>query len=125
MGSLLYPANAITIIRGSSKTVELTVTDDNNAAVDLSDGKIYLSVKVSPSDERPLIQKVSTDITQIEIHLPRQGKAKIYFVPADTQNLDPHEYTFDVWAILASGKRYPVIEPSVFAVQPGVSHIPL
>lgn len=125
MTSLLLPANAIQIIRGASRTVELAVTDDTGAPVDLTGAKVYLSVKSSPTDARPLIQKVSTDSTQVEITTPREGKAKIYFVPADTQNLDPHEYTFDVWAVLASGKRYPIIEPSIFAVQPGVSFIPL
>lgn len=122
--SLLYPANAIQIVRGASRTLELTVTDDNNAPVDLTNGKLYLSVKVAPLDERALLQKTSADPLQIDIFAPRSGKAKIYFQPADTANLDTHEYVFDVWAVLANGRRYPVIQPSVFAVQPGVTRIP-
>ena len=123
--SLLYPENSIIIIRGSSKTLELTVTDDAGAMVDLTGAKVYFSVKVSVSDPQPIFQKSSLVPAQAEITVPREGKARIYLQPNDTQNLDPHEYLFDVWVILSNGKRYPVVKPSVFAVQAGVSFIPL
>lgn len=123
--SLLYPENSIVIVRGSSKTLELTVTDEDDKVVDLTGGRVYFSVKVSTSDPQPLFQKSSLVTTQAEITQPRLGIARIYLQPSDTQNLDPHEYVFDVWVILANGKRYPVVKPSIFAVQPGVSFIPL
>jgi hypothetical protein len=123
--SILYPKNAITIIRGSSKTLKLTVSDENNALVNLTGATIYFSVKVSDRDSHPLFQKSTLNPAQAEITVPREGVALIYLQPSDTQNLDPHEYLFDVWAILANGKRYPVVQPSIFAVQPGISFIPL
>lgn len=125
MGTLLFPENAIVITRGSSKTLELTVTDEKGKLADLTGARVYFTVKVGPLDERPLFQKVSTDTAQAEITLPREGKARIYIVPADTQYLDPHEYVFDVWVVYPSGKRYQVVKSSVFEVQPGVGYIPL
>lgn len=123
--SILFPENAITIIRGSSKTLKLTVTDENGAMVNLTGATVYFSVKVAERDPQPLFQKSSLNPAQAEITVPREGVALIYLQPSDTQNLDPHEYVFDAWVILANGKRYPVVKPSVFAVQPGVSFIPL
>lgn len=123
--SILFPENSLTIIRGASKTLKLTVADENAAMVDLTGARIYFSVKVSDRDPQPLFQKSSNNPAQAEITVPREGIALIYLQPSDTQNLDPHEYVFDVWVILANGKRYPVVKPSVFKVDPGVSLIPL
>lgn len=123
--STLFPENALTIVRGSSKTLKLTVKDENEAFVNLTGATIYFTVKVSERDAQPLFQKSTLVPTQAEITVPREGVALIYLQPSDTQNLDPHEYVFDVWAILANGKRYPVVKPSVFKVEPGVSFIPL
>jgi hypothetical protein len=123
--SILYPENAISIIRGSSKTLKLTVTDENDAVVNLTGATIYFSVKVGERDPQPLFQKSSLNPAQAEITTPREGVALIYLQPSDTQSLDPHEYVFDVWTVLANGKRYPVVKPSVFEVKPGVSLIPL
>lgn len=123
--SLMYPENAIEIIRGASKTLALTVTDEQGLSVDLTGGRIIFSVKHTTQDAQPLIQKASDVPTQAEITIPREGKAKIYLQPMDTQNLDPIEYTFDVWAILSNGKRYPVVLPSIFRVKPGVTLLAL
>lgn len=123
--STLFPENAVVIIRGSSKTLKLSVKDENDAFVNLTGATIYFTVKVSERDAQPLFQKSSSNPAQIEITTPREGVALIYLQPSDTQNLDPHEYVFDVWAILSNGKRYPVVKPSVFKVDPGVSFIPL
>lgn len=123
--TLMYPENAIEIIRGSSKTLALSVSDETGVPVDLTGAKIYFSIKATLDDPRPLVQKSSDAPTQVEITTPREGKAKIYLQPSDTQNLDPIEYTFDVWAVLANSKRYPVVLPSIFRVKPGVTLIPL
>ena len=123
--SILFPENAVTIIRGASKTLKLTVTDENNAMVNLTGARVYFTVKISDRDPQPLFQKSSNNPAQAEITTPREGIALIYLQPSDTQNLDPHEYLFDVWVVLANGKRYPVVKPSVFKVEPGISFIPL
>lgn len=122
----ILPENAVSIIRGSSKTLEMTVIDaDTGKPADLTGGKVVLTVKEAVTDLNPVIQKISTDVTQAEITVPRGGIARIYLVPGDTQTLALKDYVFDVWVVLASGKRYPVVQPSVFTVQPGVTLLAL
>ena len=122
----ILPENALTVIRGASKTLEMTVTDaDTGLAADLTGGRVVLTVKEAVTDTMPVIQKVSDEVTQAEITQPRKGIARIYLVPGDTQNLTLKDDVFDVWVILASGKRYPVVQPSVFTVQPGVTLLAL
>jgi hypothetical protein len=123
--SLMYPENSIEIVRGASKTLALTITDEAGIAADISGAKVYFSVKHYATDEMPLFQKSSDVPTQAEITVPREGKALIYLQPSDTQGMDPVEYTFDVWVVLSNGKRYPVVAPSIFKVKPGVTFIPL
>lgn len=121
----ILPENALILIRGVSKTLELVVTDAEGKAVDLTGGKVVMTVKGTVSDTNPLIQKSSDVPTQAELTVPREGKAKIYLVPADTQTLAIKSYVFDVWLVLSSGKRFAVIPPSVFEVQAGVTLLAL
>jgi len=123
--SLLLPENSIEVIRGTSKTFELTVRDDAGVVVDLTGSRIIFSVKTCPADPLPLIQKTTDNVTQAEITVPREGKARIYLQPNDTQTLEALQYVFDVWVILTSGKRFAVVPSSIFAVKPGVTLIPL
>lgn len=120
--SILGPENEIEIYRGASKTYELHVTDAEEADVDLTGARVILTVKCDLSDPAPLIQKDSdVGAAQIDINHPLEGKAEIKFVPSDTQTLDAGEYVFDVWVVLASGTRSPVVSPSPFKVVAGVT----
>lgn len=120
--SILGPENQIEIYRGSSKTYELEVLDGESHAVDLTGARIVLTVKCEATDPAPLIQKDSqVGASQIDITYPKEGKAEIKFVPSDTQTMDVGEYVFDVWVVLASGTRGPVILPSPFNVVAGVT----
>jgi hypothetical protein len=121
----ILPENSLSIIRGTSKTLELQVTDADGKFVDLTGGKVVMTVKAVATDLNPLIQKTTDNPAQAEITVPREGKARIYLVPADTQTLAIKQYTFDVWFIMASGKRFAVVQPSVFDVQAGVTLLAL
>lgn len=121
--SMLGPENQIEIYRGASKTYILEVLDADNVAVDLTSARIVLTVKCDLNDPGPLIQKDS-DVgggVEIDITKPLEGIAEIKFVPSDTQTMDVGEYTFDVWVVLASGTRGPVLLPSPFRVLAGVT----
>jgi len=122
---ITQPKNAIRIIRGTSKTYLLSVTDEEGERVDLNGARIIFSVKRSLDDEHTLVQKDSQKGTaQVEILTPtKAGQANIYLVPSDTNTLDVRDYVFDVWVILSSGKRYAVIPPSVLEVEAGVTVI--
>jgi len=124
---MLLPENAVEIVRGTSKTLELTIYDDDlekPEPVDITGATLIFTVKHRVEDAVPLIQKKSTDSAQIVLIAPREGRARIYLVPADTQNLEPKPYVFDVWLIL-TGKRYAVVAPSIFEVHAGVTLLPL
>lgn len=121
--TLLAPVNAVTVIRGSSKTFQLKVVDQLGKPVDLTGAALFFTVKEKLEDPYPLIQKKSSDPTQILITNPKGGVAQIYLQPQDTANRDPIEHVFDVWASLAGGKRYPVIPPSSFEIVAGVTMI--
>jgi len=100
------------------------VTDPTGVAVDLTGATVYFTVKISISDTNSIVQKKSTNPAEILINAPRAGQAQIFLGPSDTQNLDINEYVYDVWVILASGARYPVIPPSILEVEAGVTRIP-
>ena len=121
----ILPENALSIIRGTSKTLELVVTDADGKAVNLTGGKVVMTVKATVTDTTPLVQKSSDVPTQAELTVPREGKARIYLVPADTQTMTVRQYVFDVWLVLASGKRFAVVPPSIFEVQAGVTLLAL
>lgn len=119
--SILGAENQIEIYRGASKTFELEVLDAANSAVDLTGGRVVLTVKCDEKND-PLIQKDSAvGPAQVELTHPKEGKAEIKFVPSDTQAMTTGEYLFDVWVVLASGVRSPVIMPSPFFVKAGVT----
>jgi hypothetical protein len=121
----ILPENALILIRGTSKTLELVVTDADGKVVDLTGSKVVMTVKASVADTNPLIQKSTDFPAQAELTVPREGKARIYLTPPDTQNLAVKSYVFDVWLVLSSGKRFAVVPPSTFEVQAGVTLLAL
>lgn len=123
--SILAPENSVEIIRGSSLTLRLSVTDEGDKPVNLSGAQIYFTVKVQVEDVDPVFQKSTHNASELEIDDATGGVARVYITPADTQKLDARKYFFDVWVILNNGRRFPVIPVSEFVVKPGVTVIPL
>ena len=123
-GSALLPANSLSIFKGTSRTLELHVIDSTGKCVNITGATIVFTLKKCAGDQFPIIQKTSASILQVEITDPKGGVARIYLNPADTMNLDPGDYVYDVWIILASGKRYVLIPESTFTVLQGVTVLP-
>lgn len=120
--SLAGPENLIEIVRGTTKTFELEVEDAEGEHVDLTGATVIATVKCEIQDEHAVIQKSSDEgAAEVEITEPKNGKAKIKFVPSDTQTRDTGEYVFDVWVILSSGARFVVVGPAPFVIKPGVT----
>lgn len=118
--------NILEVIRGTSKTLELEVLNEDDEAVDITGARVILTAKRTLQDPHPLFQKSSTDVTQALITSPRAGRAEIYIKPADTHNLESNfDYLYDVWVILASGERFAVIPLSILRVQDAVTRVPL
>lgn len=120
--SVLDPKNALQVIRGTSKTLLLTVADSSTAKpVNLTGARVIFTVKRRLEDQNPVIQKTSDYSTQVLLTTPTAGQAEIYLTPSDTQTLEVKDYVFDIWVVLASGKRYAVVPPSVFSLKAGVT----
>ncbi len=119
------PANAVTIIRGSSKTLVLTVKDKDGEIVNLTGSTIYMTVRFKATDEECLFQKISTDDLQIEIPNPTDGTANIFINPGDTAGKRITRYVYDILVILSSGTRHVVVGPAVFEIKAGVTVIPV
>jgi hypothetical protein len=123
--TMLTAENSLFIVRGASKTLQMTILNEDGTPVNLTDCRILLTVKAKITDGLPLIQKDTSQVDQIEITNARYGIAQVYFVPADTASLDTIEYIYDVWLILPTLRRFPVIPPAPFVVNPSVTVIPL
>ena len=114
--------DTIEVYKGESKTLVLTVLDENRAAQDLTGATLTMTVRKRITDTTAVITKVSTTVTEIEIQTPAtDGKAKIFLVPADTSALAVGPYVYDVWVTLSSGRRSPVIKPSLFSILQAVT----
>jgi hypothetical protein len=123
MASMLEGENTIEIVKGTTKTVSLSVVDGAGAIVDLTGARVILTVKCKITDTNPTLQKDSAVVVvppQAAVTEPLAGKAEFYFVPADTANLTDGRYIFDVWVILAGGERYVVAGPGAFIVTSSV-----
>jgi hypothetical protein len=118
------PKNAVVVIRGESKTFQITVVDEAGEPVNLTNARLIMTVKPDIREEACLFRKDSDKgAAQIDIDEPKAGKAKIFVVPSDTHNQDCGEYLFDVWVVLTSGKQHPVIKTSTFEIVAGVTVI--
>lgn len=127
---LLDPKNVLSVYRGESKTLLLLVDQpdpDNVGAylpVDLTGASVYFTVKTQADSIDIVLQKTTAQITEIELSDPRGGLARIFLHPLDTQPLSTRAtYVFDVWVVLGSGARHPVVPPSTFRVLPAVTHL--
>lgn len=131
--TLTKSSNAIEIYKGQSKDLQVTILESGllprtglpgDVPVDLTGADIYFSVRHRPGDPTLLISKNSEDDTQITIETPAIcGICTIHLDPTDTYKLEADHYVFDVWAVLSSGKTYPVIEVSEFIVKEPVTVI--
>ena len=119
---ILTPTRAIAMIRGTSLVIELTVTsDDDCTPVDLTGATLIFTVKKCEGDIFPVIQKKSSDPLEIEVVDAPAGKALIIINPIDTAHLDIQPYVFDIWVILADGRRCVVIPSSPFSLRHAVT----
>lgn len=92
-------SNDIIIYRGNDATYKLTVKKSDGSAYDLTGCtlKLYVKRKVEELDADAIIEKLSSDATEINITDATGGIAEIYFVPADTSSLEYNkQYVYDV-----------------------------
>lgn len=89
----------LSIFRGDSKTIRITVTDELGVAVDLTGWKVFFTAKESETDsDDDAVIKIDVDPTD-----PTNGIADIDFEPADTNDLTPADYIYDIQVIKDNG----------------------
>lgn len=117
----LMPLEVNTIIMyvRDDRTLSVSVNTDTGSPVDLTDAKMWFTVKqrfLDP-DDKALIQKRTANAggsdSQIKIVTPATGKAEIYIVPADTQSMNPGTYVYDIQVTLANGKTYTITRDKI------------
>lgn len=122
---------SLSVVRGESKTYEVTVRDAAKQTVDLTGAKVWFTVKERLEDISPVISKrnVAAGGSALEAEVTPQtgttkGKLRIYLTPSDSANLDTTKtYVCDVWIELTSGKRHQVIKRRAFVVDPAVTTV--
>jgi len=115
------PVVEVGIAKGSTKTLELSVIDAVDAPVNLTGAIVTFTVKKSITDVTAQIVKSSTDVDEILITNPTGGVARIFLIPTDTSTKATGRYIFDIWVELSGGKKYQVIGPSTFTINPAVT----
>jgi hypothetical protein len=109
--------DTISVYQGESVAQLMQVYDENRDPANLSGATITATV-VRHLGGEPIIQKSSTVPAEILILAPaNEGRAKIFFVPADTSALAPGDYIYDVWVTLVGGEEINVVPPSLFTVR--------
>lgn len=118
----------LTIVRGVTKTLELTVRDKNKELVDLTGSTIYFRVKTDVNAATLAISKDSGTPAEAEVdgdQVTNKGKGRFFLSPSDTSGLAATaDYVYDVWVELAGGDRHAVIKPSRLVLQRAVTELP-
>lgn len=106
-------AQRIEIVRGTSKTLAVTVTDANNELYTLEDGEaVVFGVKRKPEDTERVILKTAES--------GENGVYNIFLIPTDTDKLPYGKYLYDV-GVQSGGAYHNIIEPDVFVILPNVT----
>ena len=114
-----FESNRITMFIRDNRKLEVTITYPNGDPVDLTDSKIWFTVKAKTSDpdSAAKIMKRNTKAgggdTEIKIINAAGGLAEVYIVPADSDGLNPGTYIYDVQVTLANDETYTVVRDRI------------
>jgi len=112
-------SNKIEMYRGDSYDAEITITDENGDAVDLTNAEIIFSAKKNNSNTVSFSRKNTAaggDATEIEMSDPTNGKFKLHIVPTNTSGLAVYTYDYDI-EITISTKVYTVIKDELILLE--------
>jgi len=88
---------AINITQGDSKTLRVTITeDDGTTPVDLSDSVLKFSVRKRGAHCSELQIGLKSYDDRIDIDDPANGRALVYLYKPDTFDMAPNTYRYDV-----------------------------
>jgi hypothetical protein len=115
-GVPINPRVTLTVPKGTSLTLRVTVVDRAGAVVLLPINSLLWTLKKTPRDTDKVFAKTG----------PAAAAASCDFsmAPADTKNADPGRYGYDVWFTDAFGARNSVIPLSPFELEFAAANIP-
>lgn len=96
--------NGITLTRGDSAELTLTLTDASGNPYDFSADTVRFGVKRSPLD------------TSESVLIKTFTNGKITFEPADTEGMDFGDYRYDIEVITEAGAVYTPIAAARFTI---------
>jgi hypothetical protein len=112
--------NKINMFLRDDRTLFVEVHYESGAAVDLSDSKIWFTVKqkTSDPDTSAILSKKNEAAggadTEILIVEPAEnGQAQVFLTPDDTDLVNPGVYSYDVQVLLANGKTYTAVRDQI------------
>lgn len=107
-------AQKIEIIRGTSNTFSIDVSDADGRPYVLADGEsIIFGIKKKAEDAEAIFVKNAT-ASEVE------GNYVVSIAPSDTENLDCGRYAYDV-GLKTGTDFFNVIEPNPFMIQPNIT----
>lgn len=94
------------MFRGDNADVEVTLTDVNNTALNLTGGLVEMTARYA-YDGTALFEKSTAVAAEGVITNPTAGVVTFYIVPDDTKDLtEETTLVYDVRATLQSGKKH-------------------
>jgi hypothetical protein len=110
------PRNTVTIQQGANVTLEVKVQTPGGTFIDFNDPTTSLlwTIKKKPADQPPPIQKTASKSGTV---------ATFALLPADTKNMTPGRYVYDVWLTYASA-RDAVIPLSTLVLEAAATSAP-
>lgn len=104
----------IEIVRGTTNTFSITLTDANDALYTLASGEVLVfGIKKTPElDADPIVKKIATSGTD--------GVYSVTIDPADTSGLPIGSYWYDV-GVQSGTKYFNIIKPSPFKIGKNVT----
>lgn len=105
----------ITMIRGDTEAIKISVKDNENSIVPLVEGDIiYFTVKIDANVKEKELQKIVTEF--------EDGEAIIEIDPLDTKDMRFRPYVYDVQLTRENGDVKTIIPMSKFVIESEVTH---
>jgi hypothetical protein len=109
--------NKISVTRGDDITIDITFTDQDGVAVNLTNCKVYFTVKRDLNDEDDEDALIEVDWTSHAT--PLQGKT-VLAITNEESDIDPGTYYYDLQLKDAAGKISST-QYGIFEVAPDVT----
>ena len=121
------PEVPLELSAGESRSITITITDDDGARVDLTGARLTFTVR-KKINTAVVLTKSSTVSGEIDILTPqtdadKTGKAALTLEAADTSGLRG-TFVYDIWLVTIGGSAFPVVAPSPFVVRETVTTSP-